>query len=288
MNINMNMNTNSNTSINDINKPLVITYCNKYKSENYENTHRLIKTLKNNEWDYHILGDGEEWKGFNTKIHSVKNFLSTLNPEKIVIISDAHDVYCIKNSFHFISLFKLCNKSIITSMEYYAEGDTYSNPNINSYNVTWLGPYFDFYNLDYKNILKPFVNGGLIAGYAKDLFDLYNWTITNNYTDDQKAIGAYMNTFPDKVFADFESEILHTCNSLINGGIDSYKQVIDSPNINELIGQKSFFLHIPGIVQSKGQKYLYECIYQILQFINCNEIHNIYPRYNLKYYNLKN
>ena len=40
---------------NDILKPLVITYCNKYKNNNFENTRRFVETLENNNWNYYIL-----------------------------------------------------------------------------------------------------------------------------------------------------------------------------------------------------------------------------------------
>lgn len=276
----------------DLNKPLVITYCNKYKTNNYENTRRLVETLEKNNWDYMVLGEGEEWKGFTTKMIAYKNYLNLLNPEKIVVISDAHDVYCIRNSQLFINDFKLLNKNIIVSMELYAEGSLIYDPNINYVQVTWLGPYFEFNNIDYNKINRKFVNSGLIAGYAKDILEYFNWSLKNNYIDDQKALGAYINTFPNTVYTDLDANFLHTTGSFICGGLNSHIQVSDSPSINELIGQKSYFLHIPGLNFSPGQKFLYESIYKVLQFLNYNVVQKIYENYDLinfkKYYQNNN
>jgi hypothetical protein len=266
--------------IDNLNNPLVITYCNKFKSTNFENTRRFVETLKNNNWEYLILGEGEEWKGFITKIIAVKKYLENINPDKIVVISDAHDVYCIKNSNLFINDFKKLNKSIIVSMELFAEGSINYNNNKDYYQVTLLTTYFKNNNININNINKKYVNGGLICGYANELLIFYNWMLENNYTDDQKAIGSYMNTYSDKVYADISNELLHTTTCFVNGGLHNNSQVVDSPSISELVGQQSYFLHIPGINGSKGQNFLYESIYKILQVINFNELQKIYPNYN--------
>lgn len=266
--------------IDNLNNPLVITYCNKFKSTNFENTRRFVETLKNNNWEYLILGEGEEWKGFISKMIAYKNYLKNINSDKIVIISDAHDVYCIKNSKLFINDFKNINKKIIVSMEIFAEGSINYKSDKEYVQVTWLGHYFEYNNINYNIIEKKFVNSGLICGYAKDLYNLFDWMLTNNFTDDQKALGAYMNLYPNKVYADISNKLLHTTTCFVNGGLHNNSQVVDSPSISELVGQQSYFLHIPGINGSKGQNFLYESIYKILQVINFNELQKIYPNYN--------
>jgi hypothetical protein len=72
--------------------PLVVTYCNKFKETNYENTRRFVETLQNNDWDYAVLGDGETWENYMTKVSAYRRHLETLSPEQVVIISDAYDV----------------------------------------------------------------------------------------------------------------------------------------------------------------------------------------------------
>jgi len=275
--------------IDNLDIPLVITYCNKYNKTNRtgsDNTNRFVETLENNSWNYIILGEGEKWDGFITKIIAIKNFLENINPEKVVIISDAHDVYCLKNPKYFINDFKSYNKSIVVSMELFAEGSINYDFNKSYFQVTWLNAYFKHNNINYKNINKKFVNGGLYCGYAKNIYDFYNWLLLNNYVDDQKALGAFINENPNIAYLDINNELLHTTTSLVNCGIHTNNQIVDSPSINELIGQKSYFLHIPGINISKGQNFLYENIYKLLKFINFNESQKIYPHYNLVDYKL--
>jgi hypothetical protein len=270
-----------NITHNDLNKPLVITYCNKYKSEQFENTVRLTNTLHNNNWDYIVLGDGDKWKGFMTKITACKNYLQTLHPKKIIAIVDAHDLYCLRNSRSFIDNFKKCKSQMVVSMEHLAEGSIHYDKNKTYVQVTWLEKYFMYHNINYNHFSRKFVNAGLICGYAEDLIHYMQFLFDNNYTDDQKGLGDYMNTYPDKVFADINADLLHTCISMINAGLLSRSQAMDSPSLDELIGRKSFFLHIPGLHCSKGQKYLYDKVYEIFKIFNNNDIKQLYPQYNV-------
>lgn len=273
------------------NKPIVLTYCDKYHKNGFENTSRYINTLNNNNWDYIILGgETDIWEGYMTKIKAYKKYLETIEPNKIVVVTDAHDVYCLRNSSSFVENFKKNKYNMIVSMELLAEGYIQYDKNKIYRQVTWLDKYFKYHNINYGCFMKKFVNSGLICGYSKDLLDCFNYMIDNNYNDDQKALGDYMNKYPDKVFADLESNIFDTCVSLVNAGIESYSQVLHSPSLNELIGQKSFFIHIPGINCSKGQMYLYNKIYEILKIFTLEELKTYYPQYDLdkfyEYYNV--
>jgi hypothetical protein len=40
----------------------------------------------------------------------------------------------------------------------------------------------------------------------------------------------------------------------------------DAPTFTELFGMSSYFLHLPGHVISKGQKYIYDVIYKLQKF----------------------
>jgi hypothetical protein len=80
--------------------PLVLTYCNKFKDTNYENTRRLVETLKANDWDHAVLGAGETWVNCMTKMTAYRRHLETLHPDKIVVSAEAHDV-SYKRSPHY-------------------------------------------------------------------------------------------------------------------------------------------------------------------------------------------
>ena len=269
--------------LNDCEIPVVISYCNKYKTENFENTCRFVNTLELNNWEYKIIGHGEIWNGFITKMTGYRDYLKTLDSNKIVVISDAHDVYCTRNSTNFIKEFNKYNANIIVSMEMFAEGSlAYSKEREPYFQVTWLGEYFKYHNIDPNSTFKKYVNSGLLIGYAKHLLHLFNWCLENNYTDDQKALGAYMNKYPEGVYADINNNILHTTSSFVNIGLQHKNQMDDAPSFDELMGRRSFFLHIPGIGISNGQKYLYTNIYNFIKAFNSKEAKKIYPNYDIE------
>ena len=228
-------------------------YCNSDINNTNKNTDNFIRTLKNNHWNYVILGRGEQWTNFvNSKIKSYLNYLNYLklinNSKQIVVISDARDVFCVRNSKKFIDSFKKYNKKIIVSMEIFAEGEMYYDINKVYSQVTFIENYWKMYNIDYNKITKKFVNSGLIAGYIEDLINCFQWIIDNEYTDDQKGIGAYINIFPELFYADINADILHTDCSFVNGGCsDDNIQNNDSTTLLELTGSKSYFLHICNI-----------------------------------------
>jgi len=269
---------------NDINVPLVVTYCNKYKETNYENTHRLVTTLKNNNWDHVVLGEGEHWENFMTKIKACKHYLETLHPDKIVIITDAHDVYCLRNVHYFVEEFRALQKPIIASMELFAEGRLNYNPNQTYQQVEWLGPYFEHHGMRIgpTDSVKKYINGGLICGYAKNLRHLNSWMFENGYTDDQKATAAYANAHPDDVHLDMDASILHTCTSSVNFGLHAQAQHVDSPSFSELFGHSAYFLHIPGLNCGGGQPMLYDVVHDVLQKYNARNAIQL-PNHNYNY-----
>ena len=272
----------------DITVPLVVTYCNKFKATNHENTRRLVETLKINNWDHVVLGDGETWVNFMTKINACRRYLETLNPDKVVIVSDAHDVYCTRNVHYFMEDFKALNKPIVTSMELFAEGQINYRPKFEYKQVEWLGPYFEHHGMCVKptDHVKKYINGGLTCGYAKNLLHLHNWMFEKGYTDDQKGTAAYANAHPDDVHLDMNAQMLHTCTSGVNFGIHTMSQLDDSPSFDELFGHSAYFLHIPGLRCGGGQPILYDVVYDVMQKYNARIAGQI-PTHNYNYIEFK-
>jgi hypothetical protein len=273
---------------NDINVPLVVTYCNKYKETNYENTRRLVATLKNNNWDHVVLGEGECWENYTTKVKAYRKYLETLCPDKIVVISDAHDVYCLRNVHYFVEEFKALQKPIVVSMELFAEGRVNYNPSQQYSQVEWLGPYYEHHGIQIKpdDHVKKYVNSGLMCGYAKNLMHLNEWTIQRGFTDDQKAAASYANAHPDDVHLDMDASILHTCTSSVNFGLHAQAQHGDSPSFSELFGHSAYFLHIPGLNCGGGQPILYDVVHDVLQKYN-SRIADQIPTHNYNYVKFK-
>jgi hypothetical protein len=124
------------------------------------------------------------------------------------------------------------------------------------YNCIPLTEYWAFHDCE-KKPLRQFVNAGLVCGKSRALKNWLDWFLASEHTDDQLALGTYMNTHPERVCSDVGAKLIHTTNFGINGGAqDAQIQASDSPSMAELCGRAAFFLHIPHGI-SKGQEFLY-------------------------------
>jgi len=263
-----------NLDINDLSKPIVISYDN----EITEQTNRFITTLENNDWDYMIVGKGEKWRGFIGRTLKYYEVLKTLPPNKIVVLSDARDVYCCRTSKSFIEAFNTFHEKNIICSELFLLGKlNWSDEEINKTDL-WQGvPVTNYWN--YHKItnlpFRKYVNAGLIAGKVSNLLEQIMWQlefcINNKKTDDQLALTHYINTFPEKVVLDYDASILHTSTFGVNAGIQNvHIQKIDSPSFAEFYGRSAFFLHIPG-TSNKGQKEIYEISWKFIQLGVCSK-----------------
>jgi hypothetical protein len=263
-------------------EPLVISYCNSDINNTNPNTNNFIRTLEKNDWNYTILGRGDKWINFvENKIKSYLRYLKNLNPKQIVVISDARDVFCVRNKHNFIKDFYKYNKKLLVSMELFAEGIMNYEPSKTYFQVTFIENYWKLNNIEHNKIIRKFVNSGLITGYVENLINCFQWIIDNNYTDDQKGLGGYINTFPELCYADINADILHTSCAFVNGGcVDKNIQNQDSITFLELTGIKSYFIHIPGLNGSKGQQIAYDEINKNLNTLNQVKIIELYSHYN--------
>jgi hypothetical protein len=266
--------SNKNLDITDLTKPLLIAYDNEIKEE----TNRLIKTLENNKWDYMIVGKGEKWYGLISKIIKYNEILKNLPQNKIVILSDARDVYCCRGPKTFIEAFNTFDDKIVISAELFLEGRiNWSDENIKENKFIQSIPITDYWNYhNVKNLPnRKYVNSGLIAGKAIDLIEITNWVInyciTNNTSEDQIAYAVYANKFPEKIILDSDAIILHTSTFGVNAGIqDIHIQKLDSPTFSEFFGNSAFFLHIPGTC-NKGQRAIYDYSWKFIELGISNE-----------------
>jgi hypothetical protein len=266
--------SNKNLDINDLNKPLVISYDN----EITEQTKRFITTLENHNWDYMIVAKGEKWEGFLGRTIKYNKVLKTLPPNKIVILSDARDVYCCRTSHSFIEAFNTFNGKIIVSAELFlCSRLNWTDEEIKTSNFIQGIPVTNYWN--YHNIKnlpnRKYVNAGLITGKVSNLIEQTDWMIEfclkNNKNDDQLALTRYINKFPEQIILDSDANILHTSTFGVNAGIQNvHIQKLDSPTLAEFFGRAAFFLHIPGSA-NKGQGAIYNYCWKILELGICSK-----------------
>lgn len=245
----------------ELTKPIVLTFDN--NPDNAE-TQFFLGSLKKHDWEYEVVGVGTEWNGVKSKIIGYLNCLSQIHDDKIVVLSDARDVICLRNSKHFVDTFRSFNTRIVVSMELFCEGIIDYLPTRKYFQCTDLSNYHSFWKR--TDIFRKFVNSGLIVGYARDLRILFKWIYDNKFSDDQLGLGTYMNLFPHLIGADYDGNFLHSTGYGVNGGIQHIKiQALDSPTFAELNGTSSFFLHFPGSSKIKGQRRIYNQVKNLLK-----------------------
>ena len=64
------------------------------------------KTLETHNWQHTFIGEGMKWNGFGDKIMGCYNFLNTLKDDKMVVLSDSRDVFCLQKPTFFIDQIK--------------------------------------------------------------------------------------------------------------------------------------------------------------------------------------
>jgi hypothetical protein len=235
--------------------PLLITYDNKPD----ENTHRFVRTLKAHAWEHIMLGEGDVWEGWSTRMKAYRSCLAALPDDKVVILSDARDVICVRGSKAFMKAYASYKKDIVVCMELTCGGKFDVPDDFNCVQCVPLARYWKFHGIT-EQPRRKFVNNGLLAGTVRALRELLEWSIANGFVDDQLALGSYVNAFPDRVALDVEAHLLHTTSFGFNAGIQSiHVQKHDSPTFAELFGRGAFFLHMPGS-SGKGQSVVYNTV----------------------------
>lgn len=255
-----------------------------YDNSPTENTDFFVETLKQNKWTYKLIGEGDKWEGFvKTRCVAYERALAALDDMQLVLLSDARDVVCVRPPNYFRDGFLSFGGKVVVSMELFCEGHMDEEKVTQKFQCIPLTKYWNHYGVE-KRPNRKFVNMGLITGYAKDLRHILNWIIDNGYTDDQLGLANYMNTFPQNIHADTDAELLHTTGFAINCGTLNLKiQNADSPTVGELLGSGAFFLHIPGHLISKGQKFTYDTVVKMLKDLNGQKITDAYKYSPLKW-----
>ena len=242
--------------------PIILTYDNCPT----DNTRLFLKTLETNGWNYKLIGEGEQWKGFITRVAAYNNFLKTLDPTTVVVLSDARDVFCVRGPKAFLEGWRTFKKDMVVSMELFCDATMDKPDDYIGVQGVSIAKYWSYHNIKPLPSRK-FVNAGLVAGKAGELCRWLQWTLDNKYENDQPALGTYMNLYPERIAADSDAILLHTSTFGTNAGMfnNIHSQKHDSPTLAELFGRGAFFIHIPGINVSKGQAVVYDTVRGIIE-----------------------
>jgi len=279
-----------NIDFDNLDIPLVISYENDISNKNSE---LFKKTMEKNNWQHMFTGQGSKWNGFRDRINGYYKELELLNDNKIVVLSDARDVFCLKKPDFFIQNIKdIINTQIIISSELFlASHINWTDKQISNalakdpfkfFQGIPLDNYWKFYKKQDDLPYRKYLNAGLIIGKASLLKKAFKWLIDNNFEDDQLGFCNYANQFPELVYLDYDANFLHTSTGFVNGSLYNHNiQLKDTPSFVELCGLSTFFLHIPGINGSLGQKYIYNFLYEVFNKNMLDksmfEVYNISP-----------
>jgi len=264
--------------------PIVITMDTKPDEYSF----RFLKTLVKNNWSFRLIGSDTEWKSFLERVILYRKELQSIAPDRLCIISDCRDVLCLRSSKSFADAFARFNTNILVSAELLCGG--YTDPKFRGHDLTKYNcePLYDYWKAkgyEANNLpLRKYVNAGLVAGFAKDLIQMYDWMISKGIeigeNDDQVLMGMYLNAAPEKVVVDIEAKLLHTSTFACTGGYLNKNQAADSPTIAQVLGHSSFFLHLPSISAKKGNYVVYNMLATLIDAGYSHQ--NLLTIYNIK------
>jgi len=186
----------------------VITYSNKDNS----GLNNLICCLDRLHYSYTVLGKGETWVNFMTKINSCLNYISTLAPDKLVVVCDAFDVLVQSPPEELIARYKSFNSPLVVGTELMCSPSKCYK----------LVKYWKDKKKPNENI-HP--NGGFYMGPAKVLVPMFRYMLSLDISDDQVALGKYIEEHPQHVKLDCEALLVATINSLTIKPIEPGKKI---------------------------------------------------------------
>ncbi len=204
-------------------------------SENYR------KTLDKFGYDSIQIGLGEQWGGWRYRMKKYMDFCASRNPEEILILTDADDVLAIRPNHEkeLMQTYQNFQRSIVVSAERYCEP-------LNCHPVPryWT-------NRGLPDAQSIFVNAGTMMGPAGKLTDMWTWMLASAHTDDQYALGAYVDLYPETFALDTQNEIFY-CHvhhfpayevPQIEWEGSAIKSITDSVNQRKI---EPYFVHFAG------------------------------------------
>lgn len=250
----------------------IITYANHTNNPGYNN---FVNSMLQNQLTYKIIGFGDVWEGFNTKMNSCLKEIDTYPDTDIVCIIDCFDVMaCNGPSEKVLSRFLKYGKPIVFGVE-----SRIFMVSSNGIKLTkWWNNNYSRYD---RNGDICSLNGGTLIGYVYAVKHMIRYAIINGFTDDQLAYHHYAEEYPEKLGLDLSSSIFGNYSFLDLFRFREHgEKIIDTTSLHH-----PCFIHIPGtsgdfnyrmnyigckILKNKYKKMLLTEVFQIA----CTKIHS--------------
>lgn len=168
-----------------------------YENTEHKNLRHLCESARHFGWPtVTVLGKGEKWTGFGTKIFAYTKYLKTLPGDDIAVVIDARDVLVNGTPSQFLESFKP-STSLLVSAEFgcCAEGI----PKITEDDQKWMESQTDNPN--------RYLNSGMVAGLVSSFQKTYPFGMLKLEEDDQNAMVHYWMKHPDDIALDYDETL---------------------------------------------------------------------------------
>lgn len=224
----------------------VVTYGNKITTMwvNYR------KSLEKWGYSYQLLGLGETWVSFMTKIQAYYNYSLRARDQELLCITDCFDVLATGPPEELVRKFFRMTEAPAIRLP----GRTFTLPSrietghrvLVSTEKLCMGHNCVELTAWWKDKLivpdNKYLNSGFIMGYASDLRVLLKYLLDTGHSDDQLALCLYTQQFPERIVLDSQSEVIGTI-------VLDFKdfECIEGRITNTITSQTPCFIHVPSV-----------------------------------------
>lgn len=142
-----------------------------------------------------VLGQGEEFKGWRYRMQKYVDFCESVDPNEIVMLTDADDVIFCNDAQELENVFRRFQKPVVITAQ----------PGPNLHNIQCY-PALNYIS-EYPESAPFEINGGGVMGYAAALAEVYRWGLQSGHTDDQRMLGQYVNEHVSLCALDIDAQI---------------------------------------------------------------------------------
>jgi len=187
----------------DVVKPMVLTV----STNNTPGLQNLAKSLERFGYDHRVLGLGDKWRGFVTKMTLYRDSLKELEPDKVVVLIDSSDALAVRPCDGLTDAYFSFKKEIVCGAEFLAFANGGRVGKWHALQLQTSGKRTDDHHLRYAN-------SGVMIGRAKYLLGMLEFCLKNGYKDDQLGLAAWANRHPEKFHLDQWNVVAQNMNTL--------------------------------------------------------------------------
>lgn len=197
---------------------------------------QLSESCKKGGSNLKIIGLGQKWEGFSTKLKLMYKFLKSIEPTSIVVFIDAYDVVMLGNTKELLERYYNFRKPIVLSVET---------------KNSWFKWYVE--KLYFGTYKEEIINSGCYMGEARFLLEMCKHFETHE--NDQSYVNElardHKDWFEKYTVLDLNSDIFYnaSCNSFLSHLHLTSCDIGLNMNDNKLCkldGVQPVFLHGPG------------------------------------------